>query len=205
MSPPPPARDPTGKSPQRRRQHEGRFAWIEDTRFLSVHVFFLLCFKDSDSIGEVSRRAGLEGASAACLGREPVAGQRGRGAGDAEGREGTKRTRTREGRGGAARESAAAGQSANAGAESPVVPGESRPPPLVGSPEPSAARTSPGASGPGAGGGTEAGSGAGGASERQPGSRRPAAPRASLGNAGSWGADAGCPAGPQETLKVARK
>lgn len=34
--------------------------------------FFSLCFKDSDSIGEVSRRAGLEKrVSRLCLGREP--------------------------------------------------------------------------------------------------------------------------------------
>lgn len=61
---------------------EGSFAWAEDARFLSVHVFSP-CFKDSDSIGEVSWRAGLgKRVSRLCPGRKPGPGQRGRGTGD---------------------------------------------------------------------------------------------------------------------------
>lgn len=65
----------------------GSFAWTEDARFPLGACFFSLCFKDSDSIGEVSRRAGLgERVSRLCLGREPGAGPAG--AGDAERRGG---------------------------------------------------------------------------------------------------------------------
>lgn len=49
------------------------------------------------------------------------------------------------------------------------------------------------------------GAGAGGASEREAGSRWPAAPGASLGNARAGGADNGRPAGPREKLKVVGK
>lgn len=65
----------------------GSFAWTEDARFPLGACFFSLCFKESDSIGEVSRRAGLgERVSRLCLGREPGAGPAG--AGDAERRGG---------------------------------------------------------------------------------------------------------------------
>lgn len=169
-------------------------------------MFFYLCFKDSDSIGEVSRRAGLgESVSRLCLGREPGAGPAG--AGDAE-RRGGDRGEAREPWGLAARQD---GKGPGRGAESeprrraPRALSASRSPPCgaAGPPLPPA----PGAPRAGA---REAGSGRRPGRGRRVGAGVPeppvrAAPRASLGNAHAGGAGTGRPAGPEETLKVAGK
>lgn len=69
---------------------------VVDARFFSECVF-LLCYKASDSIGEVSRRAGMR----ACqLGREPETARGVRGPGPGRGRQGSRhRAQGRKGRG----------------------------------------------------------------------------------------------------------
>lgn len=97
---------------------EGSFAWTEDARFLSVHVFSPSVLKTVTASEKYLGGPGWESASAAfAWGGSPGPGQRGRETRSAE--EGTKERRGSPGAwppGGTGR-SRGAGQRANAGAE----------------------------------------------------------------------------------------